>query len=660
MNRNRAPVLVRRLDGADTAFLRGVARAERRRTRTGVTGWLLRRGARAGTRSGLWLRRVATLALLLVAAGGLVAGASPASADLLEPNTWCSRKWFAPDRADEGLVGELLKAEYADRRGRGDPPSTKWAQYGTAGTDWSTYWMDCLDYRRVVNEAANAVFGIARELSAIAIALFMWTFKGELLDVFLAKDDRVAGSRATLDNFIQQAHFHVYLQLFAVATLIGATVLAWRWLFSRASASDVLGKFGWMVLVAGLATVYGGVPGGPGPQAATILKTVNDWTNDITAVVLAAFATIDCETPGLRTSGQDSAEQSLRHRDMALECAAENMYEVMIYTPWAIGMIGKYDRAPRSADGKRGQPTEDQLLAVRILKQKAYSFNDITANGNDPNAYTDARGRNGRMKVDICTGIPEAERPPNTYTGKSCDRATMRQRVFGVLDDQLTPAEKEWGEVRATGNQNYWEHWSGGKADNRFNVAVLALIGSTSIALIIIFVSFAYLTLQIGTIMFALMAPVAFLLGLIPGFGVRVFLRWLELLLGTFIKRIVLGLFVGLLVALYNVVLTIAMPWLMKLILVCTIAMFGLIYRKRFTDAFALNLSGSDAFHRDGDLAGRVKDAGTAAIGGTIASRQMGQRGITGAFYGAARASAPSALREAYDIRISNLRNRQR
>ncbi|GAA0910099.1 hypothetical protein [Virgisporangium aurantiacum] len=674
MKGHRMPALTRRLEAVDVAFLNGVARDERRRTRAGVTGLLLRGGARAGMTSRRWLRRVATLTLVLVAAGGLVAGGSPAHAES-EWNFCGWRKLFSPDRASDGIVGELLQEEYVNRRVAGRTPKTNWAQYGTAGTDWSTFWLDCFDTRLVVNFAANALFGIARDLSALAIAIFMWTFKGLLLDVFLAPDTRVAGGTATLDQIIRQAHVNVYLHLAAVATLIGALVIAWRWLIGRAAASEVLGKFAWMVVVAGLALVYGGVPGPQGkPQAATVLKTFNDWTNEITIVVLAAFSGTDCETnKGVKTGSAAPAgeEESRASRDMALECAAENFYNVTIFVPWAIGMIGSYERPlPNLDGGGPGPPTQDMALAQRILMHKAYSFDDIEANkdrnrNDNPRRYTDARTYRGNdFSADICKNIPVVERPPSSFSGKACDRATMRQEVFGADDDQF-PKWGEWKDVDAKKNKKYWEHWSGGRADERFQIAILALIGSSSIAIVLILVSLAYLTLQVGTIMLALMAPVAFLIGLIPGFGVQVFLRWLELLLGTFIKRIVLGLFVGLLVSIYGVVLTIPMPYLMKLLLICTIALFGLIYRRRFADAFTLNFSGSTAFHQDGDLARRAAQLGGTAtrvtarktarigfgtIGGALGAAYARRNPLYGAVRGAVREASPDSLRSVYDF----------
>jgi hypothetical protein len=645
---------------SDLAFLRRVDRSTRRRTAGGLWGWFWRLATGARPRLRRYGRRAVVVLVLVTTLGGLaVATGSPAQANPLDPfEGMCVdiRKGFSPTRVDDTMVGSMLSVSWQRNNQATQPPVTKWMEYGTAGTDWDTFWLNCIDLRHAINMAADFVFWITKNIAAIAILLFMWTFQGDLLNIFLDPNQNAGGTGATLDDMISRVHIDVYLQLFSVGVLIGAVVLLFRFLRS-AGGADILGKFALMVLVAGFALFYGGVPGGGGPHAAMVLKTFNDWTNDVTSVVLSAFAGTDCQTPTNDAVLTQTEQQRAQRRDMALQCAAEALYEVTIYTPWAVGELGRYQPSPRQPGGATPAPSDSELLAARILNQQAYSFDDLRKNDDDHDGddddgdlvhFKDARGpvNSINQQGDICDPAfgPDAGHPW-TYTGKLCDRATMRQKVMGVDDAQLADESTPWAAVVPT-NQSLWENWSGGQAGNRFQVAMLALIGSSSIALVIIIVSLTYLVLQIATIMFALMAPVAFLIGLIPGFGMKMLLRWLELLLGTFVKRIVLGLFVGLLMALYSVVLTIDMPWLMKLVLVCMIAAVGLIYRKKFTEAFAFNFSGSEAFHKDGQL---TSDMAAAAVGGALGSRAAGGSKLGGAMAGMGRQVSPTAANAYFD-----------
>ncbi|WP_163573506.1 hypothetical protein [Fodinicola feengrottensis] len=113
--------------------------------------------------------------------------------------------------------------------------------------------------------------------------------------------------------------------------------------------------------------------------------------------------------------------------------------------------------------------------------------------------------------------------------------------------------------------------------------------------------------MEISSIMFAMLALPAALFGLIPGFGMRVFLRWAELLLGSFAKRIVLGLFAGLVIGLYQALLNAnGVPWTIKILFITLVAAFGLLYRKRFAEAFTFNFSGSRSFYEHGEGSQRL------------------------------------------------------
>jgi hypothetical protein len=643
----------------DLAFLHRVERADRRRAATGPArwGWLVLGWLRA--RTGPMMRRVAVLLALVATSSGLaVAVATPAHAAPWDAIfNWCDKKRFAPDRADNmGMLGQALQTQYEDSvKQNGVAPATKWGQYGLAGTSWDTFWMDCLDFQRYVNVAANIVFSLGKIAIAAAILIFLWTFQGDLLNIFLDQGT-MGGSGATLDTMIRQTHVDVFLQLFSVAVLIGATVLAFRFLFRREAGSSMLGRIAAMILVAGVAFFYGGTPGGGGPHATAVLKTVNDWTNDITSVVLAAFAGTDCESPDLRTTDGDynegDAARNRRH-EMALQCSAEKFYEVGIYQPWAVGLLGSYVVPPRKADNSPGDPTDTQAWALRALKYSAYSFGDVAANGNDNAKYGDQRSDVGSQ--NICDADVPNHDNPTTYTGKACDRSKFRNDVIGAKDSAFKEASTGWSEIRAT-NQTLWVNWSGGNVNNRLQVALLSVIGSTSIAVIVVVVSLTYLLLELATIILALMAPVAFLFGLIPGFGMKVLLKFLELIMGAFVKRIVLGLFVGMITALYAVVLSLAMAWLMKLILVCMIAVFGFVYRKPFSQAFSFNLGGGDAIHTQDTFGNRGLGS---AVGGAMGSRARGGSALSGALFGVARGGRAGEVYDSANARAASIQARR-
>jgi hypothetical protein len=153
--------------------------------------------------------------------------------------------------------------------------------------------------------------------------------------------------------------------------------------------------------------------------------------------------------------------------------------------------------------------------------------------------------------------------------------------------------------------------------------------------------------------MFAMMAPVAFLLGLIPGFGMRILLRWGELILGSFVRRIVLGLFIGLVMALYAAIMKMDMPWMMQLIMVVVIAFFGFSYRRKFTEAFAFNSGSNDFFDPDDNsrsryARGRLGEVAGAGIGSGMSARVEGKPVGRSVAAGVFRGMSPGSVRTGY------------
>ncbi|WP_163508612.1 hypothetical protein [Fodinicola acaciae] len=574
------------LTDADQAFLDSVTRARRRSALWGPFG-LLYRCRRTFRR--LWRRTIATLLLALVIVGVGISGMQPAAAiDPPNPaNLTCPRGPFAPERADQGLMA-LIGSFATGQQGKlsGTPPTDEiaqaavkaaadapkgsiWAQYGSAGTYWTTYGLDCTDLEnKILNVVANQVFQLAKTMSVLTIGIFQLTFTGDILSYFL---DSNGASPSLVDQVIAQTHATVYSALSAVAILIAAIVMLWRFLFGRLPASTFWGKFIQMALIAGLAAFISA-----GTNFTGMLNWLNDQTVTISSTMMSAFSSADCisgpPATGRATEATEKEAEALRKK--AVICAADSLYRATVYSPWVIGELGSYD------DG----------VGQRILHQQAYSYTDIVNNKGKNNLYA----RDGGKGTNL-----------SSYDDKHADRKAM-VGTWGVSAlEQLNATN--YSDITAANQPGYWQYYSGGQSGGRFLLALLALFACLMVGIIILAISVSYLLLEISSIMFAMLALPAALFGLIPGFGMRVFLRWVELLLGSFAKRIVLGLFAGLVIGLYQALLNVnAVPWVIKILFITLVAGFGLLYRKRFAEAFTFNFSGTRSFYEHGEASNRL------------------------------------------------------
>jgi hypothetical protein len=334
--------------------------------------------------------------------------------------------------------------------------------------------------------------------------------------------------------------------------------------------------------------------------------------------MISAFSSADCVGgPSGRVAAENqTGSDSLREK--AVVCASDSLYRATVFSPWVIGEIGVYDES----------------LGQRILHQQAYSFKDIANNKNNGNLYTKGGGSGTAL---------------SSFQDKYNDRDAMVTDVFGV-DQSQRNGTVSYANIKPTKQAGYWQYYSGGSPGGRFLIALFALFASAMVSIIILAISISYLLLEISSIMFAMLALPAALFGLIPGFGMRVFLRWVELLLGSFAKRIVLGLFAGLVIGLYQALLNVnGVPWSVKIIFITLIAGFGLLYRKRFAEAFTFNFSGSQSFYEHGEAGNRIfrgyisqvekfaqKGDQAEALAKTVATAGMGGVGAAAGAAGAA------------------------
>ena len=186
--------------------------------------------------------------------------------------------------------------------------------------------------------------------------------------------------------------------------------------------------------------------------------------------------------------------------------------------------------------------------------------------------------------------------------------------------------------------------WAGTDAGSRIVVATGALLAAIIGGILIAIVSFTTIVLHLAMIMLMFTAALFLLVGVHPGFGRGIALKWLEMLLGTVLKRIVLAFVVALLAGCYQVVLSSGMSWFTQQTLIAALGITIIMYRKKILDLFdVINLggvsngmdkmSGGGLKKGAGMGVGAVSGAGAAfaaggagaVLGGTLKGGMMGR-----------------------------------
>ncbi|WP_234401537.1 type IV secretion system protein, partial [Thermobifida halotolerans] len=165
-----------------------------------------------------------------------------------------------------------------------------------------------------------------------------------------------------------------------------------------------------------------------------------------------------------------------------------------------------------------------------------------------------------------------------------------------ISDGEINPVEliqdkqENYQEIASSVEESYpgvYPLFEGSQQGSRLGVATLALFSAIFAGGLILAGSVALIVLKIGFLLLLLLSPVFLLIGIHPGYGRTVLIRWVEMLLGLLLKQIFVVLLIALLVMCYGLVMASGLGWGLQMILLAlfTVALF--IYRRPFANLFA-------------------------------------------------------------------------
>ncbi|SIO84185.1 type IV secretion system protein [Nocardiopsis sp. JB363] len=171
-------------------------------------------------------------------------------------------------------------------------------------------------------------------------------------------------------------------------------------------------------------------------------------------------------------------------------------------------------------------------------------------------------------------------------------RIEQQQIRDGEVDANTLIADKQeaYESISADVEEYYpsvYPLYSGQDQGSRLGVATLALFASVFAGGLILAGSVALIVLKIGFMLLFMLSPIFLLIGIHPGYGRMVLLRWVELMVGFLLKQIFVVLLIALLVMSYGIVMSTSLGWGLQMILLALFTLALFIYRKTFAYLFA-------------------------------------------------------------------------
>lgn len=438
----------------------------------------------------------------------------------------------------------------------GNRAVTAYEWWGTAANQWimtnipndKSFDGTCLPAAKSAgNVAANAFWGIDKMIAGLGLAIFSFSMGIDAFDPFLGivkcvisgcervQGDATRGSGGLVDG--------LFLEYLIPIVMLGALWMGWKGVIKRSGTEAVQGAV-WMVLAAGASIAFM-------VNASWWAGSLNTGINKVSSSLMSTISgSISPGEGSLCYLPEDAPDRGTR-------IAACSVWETFVYTPWASGQFGSLIARPLPPDLKAvpgsisvqvpGQSKTQNMVAVHI---DAFTFNH-----------------------DEVVAMAAGTKPDKFLENK--------KKQFVALVDALAdePAAAEW---------------AGNKWGDRFFISLVALIAMLVGAVPIMALSFSLIVLQFGMIMLLLTAPLFFIIGIHPGFGRRIAISWVEMILGLTIKRVITVVLISLLMAIMQAVMLAKAGFIPTTIMLGAVGIGMMQYRKKILEQTSqISLGGS-------------------------------------------------------------------
>ncbi len=403
---------------------------------------------------------------------------------------------------------------------------TTYENYGMAGQTWHTTDLGCSDLPSMVgNDAANLVFLIAKAIDRVTITVYQTAFSESLL----------TSLGDAIENFIKQLGQVLYFPYVTPVVLLGVIWLTWQGLVRKRGTMTFEGII-WMVIAVVAATWFLNRPG-------DIMKASNSVTNGATNAIMAGVNQLSPTTStGCLPEKSTNPRASSGFRfGTGSDQVANALWSTLVCKPWVAGEFGVAAASGKGIAAELVQKHGRDLLTVQAISRK------------------------------------EVKR-----INSSADKSATSQRI----SEQKV---QRWKAIRNDIKNNYptaYPLFQGKQWGTRMGIALAALLAAVFAGALVLLIALTLIVLKVGFLLLMATGPFFLLVGIHPGSGRVIALRWFELLIGTLLKQIVVALALAVLIFGYTVILSLGLPWAIQMLLLFLLGLAAFIYRKPFQHLF--------------------------------------------------------------------------
>ena len=124
----------------------------------------------------------------------------------------------------------------------------------------------------------------------------------------------------------------------------------------------------------------------------------------------------------------------------------------------------------------------------------------------------------------------------------------------------------------------------------RLEIGFEALFAAVAAGLLILLIALTLIMLKLGFLLLLVAGPFFLIIGIHPGFGRVVAIRWFEMLVGVLMKQVAVALTLSILLYCYSLIMGTTdqvLPWALKIMMIALVTVTVFIYRKPFQHLFS-------------------------------------------------------------------------
>jgi len=132
--------------------------------------------------------------------------------------------------------------------------------------------------------------------------------------------------------------------------------------------------------------------------------------------------------------------------------------------------------------------------------------------------------------------------------------------------------------------------FQGDQWTTRLEIGFGALFAAVAAGLLVLLIALTLIIMKLGFLLLLVAGPFFLIIGIHPGFGRVIAIRWFEMLVGVLMKQVAIALVLSILLYCYSLIMgqsDLVLPWALKIMMIALVTVAVFIYRKPFQHLFS-------------------------------------------------------------------------